>query len=66
MQWLVMLPSIPAFVAAFERNLPISFLPKGARQYHIGLSVFLWWLIARKNGALGVFISLSRCFMKSL
>ena len=65
--WLVMLPSMLEFVAvAFEKNLSISFLPKGTHPCHTGLCVFLCWLIVRKNGDSGVFISLGRYFINLL
>ena len=38
----------PAALAAFTRNFPIAFLPRGLLQYQIRVPGFLLWLIAKK------------------
>ena len=35
-EWLVTFPGSPAFFAAFVKNFPILFFPRGARLYHTG------------------------------
>ena len=44
-------PGSPAFFAAFVKNSPILFSPRGARLYHTGSAGFLLSFIARKKGA---------------
>ena len=56
MEWLKIFPGSPAALAAFTRNFPIAFLPRGLLQYQIMDPGFLLWLIAKKNGESGRFI----------
>ena len=64
-EWFVMLPGSLAAFAAFERNFPISFFPSAAFGYQICELGRRWWLIGRKNGESGCFISRGRCSEKA-
>ena len=49
-EWLATFSGSPAFFAAFVKNSPILFFPRGARLYHTGSAGFLLWFIVRNTG----------------
>jgi hypothetical protein len=53
--WLVMLPSMPALFAAFERNLPNLFLPKGAFLIPHGIFWLSFVIDSEEKRCFGVF-----------
>ena len=56
----------PAFLAAFGKNWPILFMPRGDTLYQVDLVRQALWFLARKNGVVGVFPSSGRWLSKIL
>ena len=56
----------PAFLAAFGKNWPIWFLPRGDTLYQVDLVHQALWFMARKKGEVGVLASSGRWLSKIL